>query len=499
MFRKGGWQVQVRTLPLIISIFVSSCAPHESPVQEPLSEWRDVVGCPQMHRQKFFNPYYIWAQKDVPTPEEELLNFLENHPQHISESQRNKLLHLHRTLMEKLYSFATAQERLEYLAQLDLGEFSSEAGWFNSQWMNLYGAMEDGDHCVAPQPLSPEISEPSDTPGPSLPHQPSEVNKSSYVISGQPRAWIGAMKAFATAYQSCGSLYRPALTEADPSLQGLAYYGMHFTGASSLYTVRYLDRLVSSHPYLRDWIPADAVQCANVISNPLIYDYGGKPYVDPNSSNELNFFKNAGTGSPALGVDCSGFVFSALASVGLKLRSDMPLKANHVYGVSAAMLMSPERNGFDCLKPIEFRQLRVLNPGDIVASSNHVFMVDRVGDDPLGVGHLREDQCTAAHMDFRRFDFDIVQSSAAKNFLGIQRSKAVDYLEKDITMRRGLEDYALSLCKARFGIRRAPTRSLVSVVRASESPTCRANPVTLTYQSCVKGCFDLPDVFKKYY
>ena len=307
------------------------------------------------------------------------------------------------------------------------------------------------------------------------------------------------MKAFATAYQTCEALHAPLLTREDPPLEGLRLYGTHSTGRARLYTIGDLDRLLQTQPYLQNWSAPDPLQCRDVRTSPLIYDFGGKPYVDPATPNELNFFKNAGTGSPALGLDCSAFVFSALASVGLKVRSAAPLKGAHVYGINAAMFKSPERNGLDCLKPIGFPVLRALEPGDVVASNDHVFMVDQSGEDPFGVGHLTQQQCTLANISSDRFDFGIVQSSASKNFLGIHRMNARDYLATDSVMRRGLEDYALSLCLARFGVDRKPTRQQVSVVRASTGQACRDRPVVLTHQSCVKGCFDAPEIFEKHF
>src|SRR5690606_7914112 len=104
------------------------------------------------------------------------------------------------------YSFESVQERLEYLAHLDLGEFDEESAWFTSEWVRLYGTSTDGDHCTT---ADPPVSEPGDS---------GEISKGSYVLSGQPRAWWGAMKAFATAYQSCEVLYESPLTEEDPSL-----------------------------------------------------------------------------------------------------------------------------------------------------------------------------------------------------------------------------------------------------------------------------------------
>lgn len=478
---KGHWGIHRGVLPVIIGLFLLGCTEISGSVSAPLSQWDDSLGCPMSHRQNFFNPYYHWAGSEDPVPdEEELIQYLSLHGEGLTSFQKNKLLEIHRHLLSALGQMPRVEERMQYLAALDLGDSEGDLKWFSTAWWDLYGDSPEGAHCGSPQP------------------PPLESDGHFYRLDGHPRAWWGAMKAFATVYQSCEALHSPPLTEDTPAVEGLRYWGTHATGRARLYAIDNLHRLVRSQPYLRDWSAASQ-QCVHVPSQPLIYDFGGKPYVDPNLPHELNFFKNAGTGSPALGLDCSAFVFSSLASVGLKVRSSLPLKANHVYGVSAAMIYAPERNGLDCLSPIPFHQLRVLEPGDIVASRDHVFMIDHVGEDPFGVGHLSESQCHISHMDYRRFDFDIVQSSASKNFLGVHRMRGADYLATDSTMRQGLEDYALSLCLARFGKRRPPARTQVSVVRASGSPACVDRPVTLTHQSCVKGCFDRTDIFDKYY
>ena len=49
--------------------------------------------------------------------------------------------------------------------------------------------------------------------------------------------------------------------------------------------------------------------CKDIRKFPLIYDYGGKPNTD---SGTLNFFVNSGDGTSVLGIDCSGYVFSAI-------------------------------------------------------------------------------------------------------------------------------------------------------------------------------------------
>ncbi len=487
MFHSSHWKTHRRVILAVLSLFLTHCSGGLRAEKDALSEWEEQIGCPMSHRQNFFNPYYTWVYTHAEPPSDEvLLSYLEAHADKLTSTQQERLLKIHRELIAILYSFETVEERLQFLAEMDLGA-SASSDWFAKEWFGLYGGSEDSNHCSPPPPQ------------PGAPGGPEDDLPPSFPLNGHPRAWWGAMKAFATTYQSCDALYTPHLTLDDAPIEGLSFYGNHSTGRARLYTISNLERLLNSHPYLRSWAPADPLQCLDVTSSPLIYDFGGKPHVDPASPNELNFFKNAGTGSPALGLDCSAFVFSSLATAGLKVRSSVPLKGNHVYGINSAMFKSPERNGLDCLRPIGFPVLRALSPGDVVASSDHVFMVDQVGEDPFGVGHLSQHQCTLTHMDYKRFDFGIIQSSASKNFLGIHRMRAADYLATDPVMRRGLQDYALSLCHARFGVNRAPTRADVSVVRASTADVCTDQPLILTHQSCVKGCFDDTDIFEKHY
>ena len=121
----------------------------------------------------------------------------------------------------------------------------------------------------------------------------------------------GSRKVFATLYQSCESLELAPMDKNSASLRGVEVIGEHASGIGKLRRIASLGDVVNSHYYIKDSSKAQA-SCEDNRTNPIIYDFGGKPHVSSSSSSSINFFKDAGTGSAELGIDCSGFIISAL-------------------------------------------------------------------------------------------------------------------------------------------------------------------------------------------
>jgi hypothetical protein len=167
------------------------------------------------------------------------------------------------------------------------------------------------------------------------------------------------------------------------------------------------------------------------------------------------------------------------------MRSDQPLKASQVYGIGAGMMKEPSANGLNCLN----KAYGDLRPGDLIASSGHVVLVDSVGADPFGVGSIsKESDCVVSKMSSDRFDFVISQSSPSKGAIGINRMVAADYFATSSTMREGLKYYAVSACLKKFGKSKTASTSAVSVVRHAGTSACKATPVALAHQDCLSSC-----------
>lgn len=308
-------------------------------------------------------------------------------------------------------------------------------------------------------------------------------------------AVYGARKVMSVAYQSCEATSIRPLTVSDSDLRGLRYIGQHSIVKSvSLFDIGSVNAVVNSHFYIKN-LRRPASSCFNTSSVPLIYDFGGKP--NPYSG-DLNIFANAGTGSRALGIDCSGFVFSSLASAGMKLWATRETRPTDVMAVNARAFMSPKAAGLSCLDRVFVSNHKwPLVPGDIVATPGHVLMIDSVKKDankeydPFGINSIKSvSQCTSSHISTSKFDFVLIQSSATK-MIGINRIHVREFLKLGgASMSEALRRYALSACYARFG-KQLPFNFDaygVGIVRHRNTPSCKGGEVALARESCLNSC-----------
>ncbi len=303
----------------------------------------------------------------------------------------------------------------------------------------------------------------------------------------------GGMKTFAVAYQSCEAASHEPLGPETSDIQGIEIVGRHSSGDGNVREIRDLKRLIASHPYLKDYrrpLPA----CHDVIEAPTIYDYGGKPYTSSVNDKLLDLFRNAGSGSRELGIDCSAFVYSSYASAGLKFRQESPLKASLIRGVSSTMLTEPEKNGLTCLKHVKFNGDQTLQPGDIISTRGHVVMVEAVGPDPFGIMKFdSESECELSNISVKDFQFTLFQSSPSKGGIGLNRMTASYYLSDFGTMGEGLREHAVNACKARFTRSVSLSRSeKASIIRHAGTPECRDTALKLAKEDCLDACTPPP-------
>ncbi len=300
----------------------------------------------------------------------------------------------------------------------------------------------------------------------------------------------GILRTFATAYQSCDVLALPAMTANTANVQGIVVVGDHPAGGlkreiSNVATVN------ASHYYIAGNRLAKN-SCFEVRNSPMIYDFGGKPYTTSANPNLLDMFKNGGSGTAVLGIDCSAFVFSSLALAGLKLDPDPSkiMKADLVHGIPSTAYKEPASNGMRCLEKTTMTASKSVLPGDIIAISGHVNIIDAIGADPFGLARAATSaDCTAAKLSYTGFDFVIAQSSPSKGGIGINRYQARNYLAESGTYRSGLEAYAVAACKAKFGGSGSVSNSSLSVVRHKKTPECKAPaPLVSQKQDCVDSC-----------
>jgi hypothetical protein len=299
----------------------------------------------------------------------------------------------------------------------------------------------------------------------------------------------GILRTFATAYQSCDVLHLPAMSAATASAQGISIVGDHPAGGKKR-EISNRALLNSTHYYIHNQRLAKNT-CFEVRNSPMIYDFGGKPNTVAAVPNELNMFKDGGSGTSVLGIDCSAFVFSALALAGLKMDPDPKkvLKADLVHGIGSSAYKEPQSNGLRCLDKIKVTKTVSIAPGDIIAINGHVNIVDSTGPDPFGLARAAgAADCTSAKLTSSGFDFVIAQSSPSKGGIGINRYRAKDYLNESSTYRTGLTAYAVAACKAKFGGNATVDSPNLSVIRHRRTPECMAPRLVSRNMDCVDSC-----------
>ena len=316
------------------------------------------------------------------------------------------------------------------------------------------------------------------------------VVRSENLMANTHPAVLGALKALAVGYQSCSAATRAPLNSETPNIRGITITGQYPNSPGMKRQVTNLPDLLDSHPYLKNYLRPASNSCFNVTKNPMIYDYGGKPSVTTGANAELDFFSNYG-GTSVLGIDCSGYVFSSLATAGLRLSRGKTMKPVFVHTTNAAKFMNPKQSGFTCFDRVAFKSSTTIVPGDILASSGHIFIIDTVGDDPFGVnGFTNISQCVPSNMSSRRFHFTLLQSASTKGGIGINRIQAAGFLDVDeIPMDHAMNEYAVAACRARL------TKTTVSalpsegtLIRHSDSSDCTDRKIKLTHEECVTGC-----------
>jgi len=291
----------------------------------------------------------------------------------------------------------------------------------------------------------------------------------------------GARKVMATAYQSCLSLDLPLMPNNQPT-RGIKIVGQR--GGGLRRRISNIKALNRSHYYLSQINIPDDDQCFNVYSTPLIYDYGGKPVA---TNRSIDLFKNKG-GAPGLGLDCSGFVTTALASAGLRLQYGKPISPGHIEAVSSWLLKDPQRKNFSCLIKQHISQTNPLRPGDIIASNAHVIIVDEINtEDPFSIRHLK--QCDYRKIKSDSFQFSIIQSNPENKGIGINRmqfSEATNYMKAIFI---GMRKVASRICHQKWGQTVHPRISEVAILRHNLDKTqCRQQEIHLKHQECLKYC-----------
>lgn len=295
---------------------------------------------------------------------------------------------------------------------------------------------------------------------------------------------IESMKrTFATTYQSCSVLQQPELTEDTPSVEGIKEECCHESGRGYKRYISSLASVQKSHPYLRNQYGS---ACVKVNQNPLIYDFGGRPFFTRGSKGTLNFFKNWG-GTSALGYDCSALVYAVLMRAGLRLKKNKPFVASDVVAAYSTQFLDPDSKNWSCLKFLDYSKEESddLLPGDIASMDGHTVLIYSVGSDPLGINSTSS--CNS--ISTSNFNFSILQSSPSKDGVGVNRYDGNDYLKTNQEMKQGFLNYARDLCRSKKSNKFSKIRyDNFSILRVSTDSQCRMPQVKFENESCVESC-----------
>ena len=315
------------------------------------------------------------------------------------------------------------------------------------------------------------------------------MSRQSLAATQAQRFLHGAHLTFATAYQSCRVLSLPPLNNDVPDLRGIEVVGVARDGGD-IRKITSLRDFVKSNPYYKGY----SVQknCMDMRKMPVIYNYGGRPIIQATASGRyvVDLFKmQIGSGdSREDGIDCSGFVATALAAAGIRLHAGVDFNPDDISNIDTYQFMEPQQNGFSCLQKASMGVNGSLRAGDIVVKPGHMVLVDSVGQDPLAFNSIKEAAaCDKISSD--DFDFVMMQSSSTKDGLGLNKYVGSDLLDNIDDFKNGLLLFARQACRARLqGKVVYPNDRNIQVLRVRESPECVQQPVYLTGQSCVQAC-----------
>lgn len=485
-------------LALSFSVFTVACSPQGSPAaSEMSSQALDNLGCSSLQSATFDELYKISEfQKTWPTSKELEASLKEKWKsdsrfKKIKSEKVEEFFRQYSLVVETIksrlpsnWSSMTREERLAFIASVELGATLTEENKrtkeaFSANWQKVEAAQSAlRSFCAVPSVPEDSDEGSSDSSGGSSSAGDLKSLKNDYP------AFYGSHKVFATAYQGCSSLELEPMNDRTPALQGVAVIGNHPAGGLKR-AITDLNLAYKTHYYISRQQPD--TKCQDLSRTPLIYDFGGKPYATSSDQSKLNFFVDSGSGTSVLGVDCGGYVFSAMMAAGLRFVKNTPLKAVQIYYISANM--NPANN-YNCFSPVLVNNQFRLEAGDLVSTPGHILMIDQVGDDPFGLDAITKvSDCYDGKINVNNFNFVISQSSPSKGAIGINRILASTYLKESPSYRQGFMNYAVAACKARFGVTVNVDRTNFWWLRHSKTPECRQPEIALEKQECAASCF----------
>lgn len=484
-----------KMISVAAAAFVVGCAPRAQSVDQASQNLSQAIGCTNM-KGLVYDAFYEMIDQTQSVPlavdmKESLksqLNQMKSE-KNLTASERkivDQMLGEFNSVIDLMLEQAPGQnpsswkEQVQKIIEYEMQDQSSDKIIAGHQKINRsldrvsILAKQTSMNCSA---VSTPVSSPVD-----IPKVPTSVEEPLALAS--PVLIKGINRVFATAYQSCRVVSLPPLDNDTPDVQGITRLAENHTdGIGGKRIITDLKAVQKTHYYVRGI--ATESSCARVADNPLIYDYGGEPAI---SGTTLNYFKNSGSGTQALGVDCSAFVSSAVAVAGMRYKPNLENKPIYTRQNSAKFI-DATKSGFTCFDNITVTPTQSVLAGDIVAVSGHVVIVDRIGLDPFGLNAIaKESAC--ANLDYKNFDIDVAQSSPSKQGIGLNKFKLRDYLDETSKMRTAFVEMGKKACVAKFKkISEKPSSSAWGFIRHKGTQECLAPRVSLTGEACAQSCF----------
>lgn len=175
--------------------------------------------------------------------------------------------------------------------------------------------------------------------------------------------------------------------------------------------------------------------CRDLCGAPPTYLWGGMgTYQKTKKGITLDVFHNTEptqtlAGHP--GLDCSGFIHTVFALAGLRVRPDQAPSAETADSITARTFMNQPGG---CFKDTSLDQIR---PGDLIAWTTHIVMVDSVGEDPFGLKAVSKiEDCTFENLKPDRFGLVVINSKGGTDSIS-DEVKALD--AKNPALKRKLQ------------------------------------------------------------
>ncbi len=491
-------------------VLLEGCQPKNFEAQQLMAENASRgLGCDSA-KSLFFDSMYAYVDRHGAWSESEFQKLvresIEQNHSYLSELQRKLLFQQVAKMFQffgrEIQSQPDALAMVRRLIEMEMQDVgTAEAAKSNqkldAQWRQLQSLTKALNlECQPPVEAAPVESDPGDqgapgdtpietpidTPADAPVDSPSDKPTEGPVGNLKTSMGLAIEKSFATAYQSCEVLSMPPMDRLVSSVRGIRVLPDAHPGGGLRREIASLSEVNQSHHYIRNFRSRQG--CFDVKASPLIYDFGGQPAVE---RDRLSFFRDSGSGTSVLGVDCSALVSTILGVGGRRYTESLENKPIYVRQ-SSTKFLRPESSGFTCFSRVKIDAQKSISRGDIIAVSGHVVMVDEVMPDPFGLARINNiTQCERVKAE--DFEFSVVQSSPSKGGIGMNRFWVKDYASESSKMRNAFERIGYYACVAKMkGQEIIPSESSYSLIRHKGNAACSSSNISLVGESCVASC-----------